>query len=511
MSSRLWSVFVDAFGSTDRSLRLEDLTRRDIYQYTSDKLNGNRQFVKMVNEASVYPSLIEEVTQRARGVFLWVYLVVRDLLRGLTNGDSGNLLQSRLEMFPEDLDEFFRHMITTIPPMYLQHTIRLFEIVKSASEPQSAIALSFVDEVEAEPDLPQKSLIERMADSEIQWRFDQIRRRLDARSKGLLEITSEDSRDSYFRSRIDFLHRTVYEFLHRSESLGAMSQENRFSNSPSTALVMCKALVVTLKRAPGFPIDWEIYSSVFEWARHLNSESESQKKLINTLREAESVYDEVYPYETSQARAAVVPRFSELACAYGILLFVESELQNGGYHGTSKHLALDYALARRTVLHPGIIKTLLEAEADPNAKIGHFTIFGRFMGSIAVQEQPAANESIKDVLHLLLSSGADVNTTVTSRRRVLSSDDGDDGIETLQRRRCLYGEEMWLQYNTSRAWQVIQDCFPEEDLIDMSDVARLGVSNPVAATGKWLHRAKSLLPRKADNSRRGAQRESWVA
>ncbi|KAK5663818.1 hypothetical protein OQA88_21 [Cercophora sp. LCS_1] len=32
VSSRPWSVFADAFGSTDRSLRLEDLTRRDIYR-----------------------------------------------------------------------------------------------------------------------------------------------------------------------------------------------------------------------------------------------------------------------------------------------------------------------------------------------------------------------------------------------------------------------------------------------------------------------------------------------
>ncbi|KAK5663819.1 hypothetical protein OQA88_22 [Cercophora sp. LCS_1] len=451
----------------------------------------------MADRATSCPNLIEEVTKRARGVFLWVYLVVRDLLQGLTNGDSGNLLQSQLEMFPEDLDEFFRHMVTNVPPMYLRHTARLFEIVKCASEPQSAIALSFVDEVEAKPDLAQKISVEKMDDSEMRWRFDLVRRRLDARSKGLLEITSEDGRDSYFGSKIDFLHQTVHEFLHRSESLGAIFQADSASDSPSTALVMCAASVTTLKRAPDFPTDWNIHSPIFGWVRRLDWDAESPEMIMNMLREAEVVHDHVYWINaSSQDQSTVAPRFIEMACAQGVLPFVTSRKQSGENYSTSKHSALDYAL-QSTVLHPGIIKTLLDARGDPNAKIGHSTVFRQFMGNIARKEHPEADENIKEVLRLLLKNGADVNTTVTDPRA------GPNG--PLGSQNCLYGGAKWMEYkppgrggNQQHAWEVIQTRFQEEDLIAMSEMGKKSKSlesvGVKTTSGNWLRRARSLFP-----------------
>jgi hypothetical protein len=44
--------------------------------------------------------LIEDVTQKASGVFLWVRLVVKSLLEGLRDGDTVEDLRSRLLLIP---------------------------------------------------------------------------------------------------------------------------------------------------------------------------------------------------------------------------------------------------------------------------------------------------------------------------------------------------------------------------------------------------------------------------
>ncbi|KAK1752365.1 hypothetical protein QBC47DRAFT_306088 [Echria macrotheca] len=443
VSSRPWSVFADAFGSTDSSLKLEDLTRRDIYQYTSDKLNGNRQFAKMVKVAPACPDLVEEVTERARGVFLWVYLVVRNLLTGLTNGDSIHLLQSRLEMFPEDLDGFFRHMIATIPQMYRHHTLRLFEMVKSAPEPQYAMAFSFVDEVETDPELLLSLPIHKMLDSEIEWRLDQVRRRLDARGKGLLELIVDDKLGPYTGSKIDFLHRTVYEFLHRSDGLGVLFQDNQTSNSPSTPLVMCAALLATLKRDPDDRARQDMVPKMFEWARRVSNGNEAQTKLVNVLREGQAACDKMRLRFCS-------PAFHGLACVYGILPFVESELRTEACADRiSKDSALNLVLsAVHTVPNLDVVKALLDAGANPNAKYGPLTAFGALVSNMGLfKANPAEWEDIKQILRMLLNHGADTDTTVT---------------------RGVSGR---------KAWQTIRESFPEEeDFMALSGSARLSSS-----------------------------------
>ena len=78
-SSRPWTVFLDAFKSISaHSLKLEDLTRGDIRRFVSDKFEQHDQYQQLKTHNVGYEALIEEVTNRAQGVFLWVYLVVKE-------------------------------------------------------------------------------------------------------------------------------------------------------------------------------------------------------------------------------------------------------------------------------------------------------------------------------------------------------------------------------------------------------------------------------------------------
>ncbi|KAH8745854.1 hypothetical protein BGZ57DRAFT_213519 [Hyaloscypha finlandica] len=107
VSSRPWNVFEDTF-NTRPSLRLEDLTYKDIERYCSLNLSNNLGFVALQRgDPNVASDLIENVSTKASGVFLWVILVIQSLLEGLTDGERLSDLQRRLDSLPADLETLF--------------------------------------------------------------------------------------------------------------------------------------------------------------------------------------------------------------------------------------------------------------------------------------------------------------------------------------------------------------------------------------------------------------------
>ena len=82
VSSRPWPIFEDAFKSRP-SLLLQDLTDNDIRKYVQSELVDNERFVKLKeSEPKSCAELAANIVDRAQGVFLWVRLVVMDLLQG---------------------------------------------------------------------------------------------------------------------------------------------------------------------------------------------------------------------------------------------------------------------------------------------------------------------------------------------------------------------------------------------------------------------------------------------
>jgi hypothetical protein len=87
ISSRPWQVFVETFKEFP-SLRLQDLTHDDIQLYVEDKLGIDERMQCLSNLASFkmeHDELVKEVVRKADGVFLWVTLIIKSLLRGLRN------------------------------------------------------------------------------------------------------------------------------------------------------------------------------------------------------------------------------------------------------------------------------------------------------------------------------------------------------------------------------------------------------------------------------------------
>jgi hypothetical protein len=159
-------------------------------------------------------------------------------------------------MFPEDLESFFQHMIDSIPKVYRSQTARTFKVVLAADRPLKLMTYSFMDDLEEDPAWAFKLELQPMEQYEIQLRCDQMRRRLDGRCKGLLEVYAKsnmgDSPDditlNYYE--VDFLHRTVRDFLQESRDINKLFRDE-LNSGFDAKVIMCGAALATLK---GFPI-----------------------------------------------------------------------------------------------------------------------------------------------------------------------------------------------------------------------------------------------------------------
>jgi hypothetical protein len=187
LASRPWSVFQDAFNSSP-SLMLQHLTSRDISLYVRTKFYLNRGFLELEkSDSKLAVQLCDDITEKASGVFLWVRLVVHSLLRGIANGDLVIDLMRRLEDLPEDLGMLFRKILDSVDPAYKLHSAQLFRIHRTASEYYGGISLlrfSYADDHDQALCDDEDRPLDR---DEFVYRVKSMDRRLDSRTKGLLE------------------------------------------------------------------------------------------------------------------------------------------------------------------------------------------------------------------------------------------------------------------------------------------------------------------------------------
>jgi hypothetical protein len=227
VSSRPWQVFEVAFKNTPK-LRLQDLTYGDIKYYVNDKLlrSAPMQQLCAVDPVGAL-SLVEEIVEKAEGVFLWVVLVVKSFLNGLTNGDSILYLRKRLEELPSELEDLYSYMLSKIEPIYYEEGRKLFSIVWLAFHQEknykgggiSAVHLSFALEDNEDMTAPYKRWNKRKVISIVEW----MDSRLKVCCAGLLELASFQNAqytclDTLGNRAIQYIHRTARDFLAPEDS-----------------------------------------------------------------------------------------------------------------------------------------------------------------------------------------------------------------------------------------------------------------------------------------------------
>jgi len=209
VSSRPWNVFEQALGQDQgRKMYIHELTKRDIFEYAQDRLQQHPRWKQhMGSEAEKADALISAISNKAQGVFLWVFLVTKLLREGLTNYDTFRELQKRLDSFPADLEPFFMQIVKSVPEFYRERMAEALKIALADPEPLDALIYSFHDLDDFELPTARNFHLHR----------EYVAKRLNGRCRGLLEMN--------FMGQIGFLHRTVADFL-RTREMSAFLDEN---------------------------------------------------------------------------------------------------------------------------------------------------------------------------------------------------------------------------------------------------------------------------------------------
>lgn len=259
ITSRPWTVFEDAF-KHEPNLTLEELTFFDIKNYASFSLSNNPGFrsLQMINPNSA-EDLILKVTTKASGVFLWVYLVVRSLLEGLSEGEKLSELHGRLNSLPADLEKLFWRILHQLDDVHLRRGMRLFSIVADAIQPLTVLELSYADDdSQAYPfDVP----VGPLTDTQRAAKAEMMRRRLNVCTKGLLEATPStalkspnDDIEEFTQKRykvpltnslVGYLHRTVRDFMVLRDTRRSVAKE--LMHPFNANFHLCSIYIVLLK------------------------------------------------------------------------------------------------------------------------------------------------------------------------------------------------------------------------------------------------------------------------
>ncbi|KAL4895139.1 hypothetical protein BDV59DRAFT_174518 [Aspergillus ambiguus] len=234
LSSRPWNIFQDSFRDAPK-VRLEDLTRDDISLYVRAKFLDSPRFKYLFRcDQETAEALVLAIANKAEGVFLWIRLVVRDLLKGLRDGDGIHTLHQKLEETPADLNDYFNRLFASIDPQYNREASIMLQVALHKEHdpptplPLRLLDLSFTDE--PSPDFalldPLKCRKISMDDREgLKFRLDSTVRRLNSRCMGLLECTYHpDTSSDLFGEKAtgkyeERSHRSLYQGLKFEPSL----------------------------------------------------------------------------------------------------------------------------------------------------------------------------------------------------------------------------------------------------------------------------------------------------
>jgi hypothetical protein len=244
VSSRPWIVFKDRYeGRTDLTFVLQDLTSRDVQRYVEGMLNHDDRFRHLVLREPQAFGLVDQIRDRAEGVFLWVYLVVRSLLKGLSEHDDTAELERRLSAIPNDLNQYFVKIFANIDSVYRREAMRAFQLATVAM-PLPLLAFTHI---------PREALSPRYAfetpATELKASNAKAKDNVNKWCRDLLEVQIHHDRGKLVET-VSFLHRTVKDFLLTREMQTHFKEHPVCQSSPLRA--MCMMFFVETKFLAGY-------------------------------------------------------------------------------------------------------------------------------------------------------------------------------------------------------------------------------------------------------------------
>ncbi|KAI0160734.1 prion-inhibition and propagation-domain-containing protein [Xylariaceae sp. FL1272] len=224
-------------------LKLQDLTRPDIALYVEERVSKHPYTqVIMKKDAVRAKEMMCSLVDKSSGVFLWVVLACRSVLQGFNNCDTLDILERRINKLPRELESLFQHILDKIEPLYQEQAALLLWLTYeqyslTKGRPLTTVGLAVIDEYVESGACNSNFVINAQSPKTASCLV--LRERLRSRCQGLLEVVEYDNdawpsgdylpcfclpdktgssrtferHDPLLDSTIQFVHRSVFEFL----------------------------------------------------------------------------------------------------------------------------------------------------------------------------------------------------------------------------------------------------------------------------------------------------------
>lgn len=199
------------------SLRMQDLTICDVRRYIQAELLEDPLLQEMdLLEPGIVVEIESALVQKASGVFLWIVLVVKNILVALGNYEDRETLLSRIDQLPSDLEKLYEYLFSSMDLEHRREGIMLIDIFQWTTHRQpihgmTAIQMSYCDISKKQPSVTR--CISPLSEGAWTLRQKVVEGRLRHRCRGLLEVNDRPTHDYKDEPEVQYLHRTVKEYL----------------------------------------------------------------------------------------------------------------------------------------------------------------------------------------------------------------------------------------------------------------------------------------------------------
>jgi hypothetical protein len=292
VSSRPYSAFEHSFiTQPERCLRLHEHTYQDMIQVAQDELGSTERHATLGSDPD-YGLLIKSAVNKANGVFLWLHLALRHLVRGIDSQFSTPQLAEMLHAMPGDVSEMFQKMLDKVLARPDCFRVALTLLCLSNPELSRGVGryvmfFAVMDDVmdgSIEPDDLLRDSLGMYSPSQIERHLSSVEARLRGRCEDFIDIRHSHDGDipSPLQRYVEFVHRDLQDFLIQNYIVRKLHNITGFSSSKLAGLNRYLGLVL-LKMVPSIARRRSIVDTLVDDFYYSESVSAPEFKLLVTL------------------------------------------------------------------------------------------------------------------------------------------------------------------------------------------------------------------------------------
>lgn len=232
VASRPWEAFRDAF-QQGPSLAMQKLTKNDITTYIRGRFARCEAFNerKAVSSAAL-DQLLKDIALKAKGVFLWVSIVVRLLIQDMVDGRNLDQLQKTLGSLPDDISRLYTEIWQSIDPGKIEASSRFLQIKIATTNIMrlDAELMWLTDEKRLPLGIDPREVLDAIKPI--------LTRKLASFTKGVLEISSSGT--------VEFLHRTAHDWSQQPDTWSALCENTKVTADFDPSLALLRAFITHL-------------------------------------------------------------------------------------------------------------------------------------------------------------------------------------------------------------------------------------------------------------------------